>query len=550
MRRVTLSALLVGLAIASTAPQGHAAKPKGSASAAASAAATVDVPLPPLPALQPLAKLTASKAALDDVDLRIDQLLSLEVDGPLADVDLGFLTSDLDDAKVAAIRRRLVDLKENIAGSRARRQLDDARSRGRKAIKKAQRRRKKEGGSKIDEEGNWLVFFLALDRPEKSAWRDAVRLYGMMRMLEAVGSTPAVRVMVDSYSWFGELVRIDLQRALDRLEHAAVPALMEAKEHDAKKVRRWARRQLDRMGKAIPGEAVSTTDTRVLADVLRAFGRIRDIEATRVILSYANSDQVELRQAAREAIGAIGKPARWHLKDSYENLTGNKAPRAWDWKRTARELFRLHDRARLAAVYQQMDVGKKAAADKRWEAAVEAYDQVLAHSPLFEQRAEMVPAYRAHAESLLASGKREPAMVALRKALRLAPESPERKPIESLLTTVEAELLIDQGTPDPFLLERAVELDPTNTRAKELLASLEHKAEARQQRGRNYLGAAGVGFAALLLLLFIGFGPRGSAPKSRTKTEDQRPASEPAAEPESEPESEPEPEPESEPEPD
>src|SRR5690606_22091647 len=214
-----------------------------------------------------------------------------------------------------------------------------------------------------------------LGKEDSDTWRDAVQLYGMLRMLESIGTTAAVRQMIESYSFFGELVRIDLQRALGRLGDRSVAALLEARQHDARKVRSWASKQLDILGRAIPGEAVSTTDPQVLADVLRAFGRTRELDATRVVMSFTSSDRAQLREAAREAIGAMGEPATWHLKDTYNNLTGEKAPRDWDWKRTAREIFRLHDRARLQPVYTAMDEGAKALTDKRYGAAVEAFDR-------------------------------------------------------------------------------------------------------------------------------------------------------------------------------
>src|SRR5258706_4128794 len=150
-------------------------------------------------------------------------------------------------------------------------------------------------------------------------------------------------------------------RQIGRLKDRAVPALLEARQHDAKLIQRWATKELDALGRAIPGETVASNDTQVLADVLRAYGRTRDVDAVRVVLSFANSERVQLREAARESISAIGEPGVWQLRDQYLGLTGNKPPRDWAWDRIARELFALYDRARLTEVYTLMDEGLAAA---------------------------------------------------------------------------------------------------------------------------------------------------------------------------------------------
>jgi tetratricopeptide (TPR) repeat protein len=467
-------------------------------------------PLPELPKLQPISSPAPSAAAVKELDDRLSELVEAHVSDPLDPKPLHALTADLGPDIVPAIAQRLQELRK-LDGAAAEALLDQARKAGRKALDKAQggKKRSKAGAGandasgKDDAEGDWLVFMLAIGNKRGETWRDAVQLYGMMRMLEAVGSTPAVRVMVDSYSTFGELVRIDLRRALGRLGDKAVAALLEARKHDTPKVARWAAQMLDAIGRAIPGEAVSSTDPEVLADVLRAFGRTRDVDAVRVILSFCSSDRVSLREAAREAIAAIGEPATWQLKDAYQQLTGEKAPKGWSWDRTARELFRLHDKARLSEVGKLVGEGTAALGHKRFGDATGAFDQVLARSPLYERRADMAPAYVGRAEELAKEGKRELAIEALRKALRLRPQHADNAHVESRLYTLEAEMLAEAGTPDRFILQRALELDPGNEQARGALAALEAGAVERQGRSGRLLGALGVGLAALVALVLI-----------------------------------------------
>ncbi len=75
--------------------------------------------------------------------------------------------------------------------------------------------------------------------------------------------------------------------------------------------------QLDVIGKTVPGEAVQTADNQVLADVLRAYGRARDADAARVIVSFANSDRVQVRDAVGRARIADDLPASHALARAY-----------------------------------------------------------------------------------------------------------------------------------------------------------------------------------------------------------------------------------------
>jgi len=342
-----------------------------------------------------------------------------------------------------------------------------------------------------------------MPKTKSDTWRDLVRVLSMERMLTSAGTTPAVRELLQMYSYFGELLRVDLQRQVAKLKDRAVPALIEGKQHDAKIVQRFAAKQLDLLGRAIPGEAVGVTDPQVLADILRAYGRTRDVDAERVILSFCNSDRIQLREAAREAIAAIGEPGIWQLRDAYLNQTGNKAPREFTWDRIARELFGMYDRARLAEVYKLMDEGTAEAAAGKWVEATDAYDKVLARSPVFERRKEMAPAYVARAKTVEDKDP-DAALELLRKALRLDPKGEAAKKVEAEIAYLEGITLIAKGTPDKFPLAKAIELDPTNDRAKKALAELEQeRIEPQKSYLHRYVAAGGVGLFALVAMILL-----------------------------------------------
>lgn len=118
----------------------------------------------------------------------------------------------------------------------------------------------------------------------------------------------------------------------------------------------------------------------------------------------------------------------------------------------------------------------------------------------------------------------------LRKAQRLDPGGKEEKRIESLIALTEAKLLIQDRRPDRFLLERAVELDPTNQEAKDLLASFEAKAVEQKQSDKKRFITAGAIFGGMLVgVLLVGFVGRRKKPAATKPDEKRADAKSPAA---------------------
>jgi tetratricopeptide (TPR) repeat protein len=492
----------LGLLPARALASGNAA-PSASASAAPAASALPELPrLPPIPAPEP------DPAALKELDRLLERLTS---EDERSREDARKAIADVTPAFVAAIHHRVQDIRGGLDREEAPRVLETARKAGRKSLKgkgdepKESKKSKKAKKEEVDDgtEGDWLDFLLQSARPKDKTWQDLTRLYGMTRMLAAVGTTPAVREMIQLYAYFNELVRIDLQRQVAKLRDRAVPALIEARQHDAKNVQKWANKELDALGRAIPGEAVASNDTQILADVLRAYGRTRDVDADRVILSFCNSDRVQLRDAAREAVAAIGEPGVWQIRDQYLGLTGEKPPRAWAWDRLARELFAVYDKQRLAEIHKLMDEGVAAAAAGKLTEAVDAFDKVLARAPLFERRREMAPSYAERARQL-EGGQRDEALAMMRKALRLDPKGERAKALEAEIAYLEGEVSIAAGTPDKTAFERALALDPAHERARQALAGLEDKAIERQTSYQRYAAAGGIGLLAVILMILLG----------------------------------------------
>jgi hypothetical protein len=339
-------------------------------------------------------------------------------------------------------------------------------------------------------------------RPQAKEWQELISVLAMSRMLVQIATVEAARELIDVYVRFGEFMRVDTQLGLEKLNEKAVAALIEARRHRAEKIARWAERQLDALGKGIPGEAVQTQDQQVLADVLRAYGRTRDPDAARIVISFANSERAQVRDAARQAVALLGEIGAWQLRDTYESIVGKKPQRDWSWERTARELFGEFDRLRLARVYEQFDRGINALQAGDTSAMKQAFDKVLAQNPNFERRSEMAPGYLKFA-SERADADRAAALDALRRARRIAESDDQKKSAESLLFTLEAEQLLERGIADQLLLHRALELDSSNQRARELVQRIERgETHAASDLGR-YAAAIAIAAVALLGIVLI-----------------------------------------------
>jgi hypothetical protein len=447
-------------------------------------------PLPELPLVPALEPPRPDAADLADVDGLLGRLLSqTESEREQAIRELLEATPK----QVSAIRFRVSSIADSADKDAMKRLMLKAR---REALKELADREESE---KSNEGVDYLARLSASAEPSSEAWRNLISVLGLCRMLEAVGTVEAVRGVIEVYVRYGEFLRLTVQRALARLGDKAIPALIEAERHPAEKISKWAARQLDMLGKAIPSEAVTIADQAVLADVLRAYGRTRDLEALRIVASFANSERAQVREAARQAIALFGESGAWQLRDSYENVVGKKPPRDWGWERTARELFAEFDRLRTAEGEKLLEQARAARARGDLPAMKQRLDALLARHPHPEGHREVAAAYVSYAQQH-ADIARADAIAALRKAERL---DPQLKAAQSLRLTLEAEQLDARGIADLTLLERARELDPHNARAAALLARLELGEPRRTERTRIIAAACMLGAAFLAIAMML-----------------------------------------------
>ncbi len=341
---------------------------------------------------------------------------------------------------------------------------------------------------------------LAPDDPE--ARRVAITTLILARALAGIGTTEAARRLVDIGADHGGAFRSEIARLVRDLGDRAVPALIETRKRP--ELRPWAYAQLEGMGKRIPADAVQSKDSQVIADVLRAYASVGDLDALAVILAFVNSDRVIVREAARESLAIYGEEARPKLREAYANVAGKPAQEKWTTAELARELFSAYDHLRLQEVYGLLDEGLAKYKEGNLDGAIADFDKVLARHPMLDRRGEMVPAYVAVARRL---EDRDPtlALAALRRAKRLAPDGPRISQIDGSIAYLEGMELASRGIHDIEPFRRALALDPGHERARAEVDRLVASTHEQDARARTMAAAAVVIVLCLAgLIVFAG----------------------------------------------
>jgi tetratricopeptide (TPR) repeat protein len=352
-------------------------------------------------------------------------------------------------------------------------------------------------------EGGDLGDALVATKGEPTSWKPAVETAVLLKALAHNGTTPAVAEIIRVAGDHGGAFKPEVARQLKVLGDKAIPGLILSRKEPSSELRHWAAGQLEGMGKRVPGDAVQTKDNQVLGETLRAFATVHDMDALPVILSFVNSDRIQVRAAARDAIGAFGQDAVWKLREAYSNVVGKPAPETWTAAQTAKELFSAYDKLRLQEVYGLLDEGlaKEKAGDN--DGAVAAFDKVLARQPMLDRRGEMVGAYVTQATKL---EDKDPAkaIAMFRKALRLKPDTARAPQIEAEIAYLEGKELQGRGVADPEPFKRALALDPTHEKARAELDRLDTNADERDSRFRSFAAAAAVIIVALAGIILFG----------------------------------------------
>ncbi len=463
-----------------------------------------DMPLAELPE-PPEVRLGAPRPrAIEAIDRLLAELVDKE---PSVRENAHRTLPEAKDDWVSAIARRIDRIAERANKEGMKRVLEAARD-------KTRDRLRAETG-KNQPTPDYLEVALQHPAPDSQEWRDVVQLLGLSRMLSTIGTTEANREIIRIYVRFGEFMRIDCQRQLEALGDLSVAALFETLRHPAPAIADWAEKRLRVRKKLSPHDAVRTDNSAALADILVALGRNGDPDSGQLLISFAGTEQAQVRKAARQGIALLGEVGAWQLRDAYLNLTGKRPPRDWTWKRTARELFTEFDRLRLEKIYKIYADAKKAKEAGKLEEMAKGYDRVLTLSPEFSGKEEMIDGYRSFAESV-AQQDVEAAVLALRRAERIDADEASQAITRAKRLLLEASELKKKGIIDGELLKRAAAAGPAS---QEEAALLRAPGEEQEVWGKNsrYFVAFAVSFIALLGAGWVMLSSLWRRPKSESK---------------------------------
>lgn len=312
--------------------------------------------------------------------------------------------------------------------------------------------------------------------------------------------------------------------AKNQLKLYVVPALIELR-RPTEDTRLYIRQVREAVRCVTPGQSVQTRDNALLAEILRAWGSVRQQDAMVVITSYVNSDRVQVREAARWAIAQFGRDAINTLRNVYETFVGEDPNPLWGWERVSRELYAAYDRRKSDEVRAALDAGLAAAREGRNDVMLERFEWVLARHPLFERRGEMVEPLFRYARSLERSDVAR-AAVLYRMALRVDPEGPKAAQIRGAILFLEAERALARGVADPELYRAAVLADPNHARARAQFDAVAQVEVLRSRRRRRAVGAFG-----LLAVALASAGVLYNESKKRSPKKKSKPAKKPAPKP-------------------
>jgi hypothetical protein len=355
------------------------------------------------------------------------------------------------------------------------------------------------------EAGPDLLEWLLVQAPGPAQVR-GLEVESMLRALAHAATTDATRQLVAAVPDMASAFRPEIGRLLRGLGDRAVPALIESRRDPRPEVRSWGIALLASIVKHAPGDALHVTDDRLLADVLRAYGRVSDMEALPEILALASSNRIQVRAAARESVMAYGQDAVWRLREAYAVLLGGAAPDGMPAADLAKALFDAYDRYRLRDVYDEVDRGVALESQGKASEAAAVFDDVLAREPLIERRREMVGAYADLAASRSATDPTA-ARAYLRKALRLDEGGPQSAHLRSELRRLEGEALVAQGIDDTSPFQEAVALEPGNRAARADLDRLRAMPAPNRNHDWRLYAAAAILAAAIAGVALLGRRP-------------------------------------------
>jgi len=436
----------------------------------------------------PVARELASSAGLSEPQLRQYRAQLASSDGPTRTRAITVL-SELSADTLPAIEARLE--------ARAARRLDP------EASQKAMRAfRHAVGSRRADDEldiAPGVSTVLASDR--SAAVLAIAEPLLLLRSLERLRSREATLAMAHIIPMDEGLWRQEMRLARKRGGMSMLPAMIELRSHPQRAVKAWAQYGVRTLGMKNPKAALALEDPHMVAQVISAYARPLEFAAMPEIVRMVASPHVQVREAARATVGRFRKNAIWQLREYYEELTGRRATRSWNAKRTAQELYTVLDRRDIETADTAMARGMKHLSAGELPAMAAAFDEVLRRFPEYGQRDKMVPGYAALGAAHLHADRLPQAAAAYRRALWLGPGSAdERAHCEAQLSFIDAELSLTRGVVDLDGYDRAIALQSGHALAE---TTRDRLSGATRQRARRNRRMAAYGALPLLLGIVV-----------------------------------------------
>ena len=151
---------------------------------------------------------------------------------------------------------------------------------------------------------DWLVRLVESDN-RNAGHADARYSVALLRALANTKKPDAAASILRFAYRHGGAFRDECGRLLRQMGDWALPALIRAPLVDdplAYRMARYAAYQRDRLNRSRPELAIDQTDSRLKAEILHAFGEVRDLSAVPAIVNSTNDDNLTVRQSARWAL--------------------------------------------------------------------------------------------------------------------------------------------------------------------------------------------------------------------------------------------------------
>ena len=394
---------------------------------------------------------------------------------------------------------------------------------------------------------DWLEALLTLDTkklsaPLRTALNECLLTVALIRATAAAAHPDAsVSLVRFGYRHLGAF-RDECGRQIRAMGVAAVPGLIRSrnlKDELGFKMVRYASYQLDRMNWTRPGRVLKMAGPDLQAELLHAYGEVRDTAAVNAVLAHTDATAEKVRRAARWATlrYVSGRPPR-AMKRKLKLVGGRKTERARtlyytyqqlashalaarlakalasqqgrpveelkkellaqvEPRHLAERLFAELDQKQERARASQLKEAVTLARAGKLEPALSSFDLILAAAPYHPGRAEMAPYYHQRGEDLFSKGKMRQAMIFFTKAIHLAPAGEFVNQARAKRLVAEAILTPQGSTARQTRLRQALVLIPNQRRATWELDQL-------NSRYRTRLAMAGGLGGAVALALVLG----------------------------------------------